>query len=437
MRIVILFVVTLCLHVSALRDVKAQGTWEVTLSGGDLPIVFSMSCAGPHCSACGYDSSNYRIMIWHSSDSGHFWTAQNPGLDPAISFNSRVNVIDQIDSATSYAAGYHQATSGVIDSAYALKTTNEGIDWTREHLPVTAKVHGLASIHFVNSSEGIGVGGNLIFLTSNGGDSWDTLPSIVWNGAITCHAFGSGKFTVLSGYHFYNTDDYWHSVDSGYTLPIFINGLKYAWKSCVFSHDTIWTYGFSLNAASTTAIARSTDKGGTWETTLFDAAIGNISCMSAPMDNTIIAGSTNQAAGNSYGKAMLLRSSDAGATWYVDSSCFTLDGQLFIRSISIMPTGDVLALFTGFAFQPSIIARFTPSLSSVHEEVAVNALLYPNPAHDIIFSETGFEGLPKVLDVMGRLQTIKSLHSSIDISHLTPGAYYITNGWRRQHFFKQ
>jgi len=370
-----------------------------------------------------------RIIFQHSTDGGMTWQRQDPGLPIRYVDNQyQLRAIDQIDSVNEVMIG---------DTGVVLRTSNGGETWTRQSLPSSA-VYPLA-VSFVNSREGIlTVGDTLkkhvdVFVTSDGGTHWSE-SAFAGLGLFAAKAYGNGKFRLYEADYgvIYTTLDNFQTVDS--TKPIFdsirvINGHARILGSCKFgAGDTMIAYGGDIIGDTTNALIWRTSDGGKSWAEVFDSdyVLHGVSCMSDVNRDTMLAGCT-------WGSQKILLSNDHGATWKIDTLLFdsvdashSITNAFSCRGIGLTPSGNIVGAF-GFTISSLITGQW--AFASVPETYLISndASIYPNPATTMLRLDS-FGRNFLVLDPLGRLYDCLRTGSTLDVSRLPAGVYFVSDG---------
>ena len=186
-------------------------------------------------------------------------------------------------------------------------------------------------------------------------------------------------------------------------------------------------------------IARSTDAGNTW-TTVFDDTDNNylslVDRMSSIDRDTIVAGL-------GVGFHKILYSSDRGVMWTVDTLLFgttpdDLSGAKdagVCAGIGLNTQGDLIGIFGPFDCCLLFGARVSLGVQAI-SAAEYGAQIYPNPATEtvnITFSSVRLT----IFDPLGRSYSVKRTGSTLDISSLPSGVYFISDGSSRAKFVKE
>lgn len=414
----------------------AQYSWSVILDRQDdstlAYVPWLLACNGTHATAilnAGRDGSN-SFEFRRSDDAGQTWHAQFAFEDFGLPYRgfSYVNALQQIDSANAVMVG---------DSGRILRTFDAGLTWERQSWPSPFAAPTLRDVHFHDPLNGIVTLADRVITTSDGGSTWLMGPTL-GVGTGSCHCYGTGRFGVLreSNWKIYHTSDNWQTCDSSSPamdtaahFPV----LRWAkWSG----RDTIFAFGFDQNGG---LIVRSTDAGATWRK--MNAPKGaTIMSMSEITDDTIVAGRGDFAFNS------ILVSTDRGTTWKSDTVPVQHRGALFptdvIRSIVRPAPGIVLAATQQIPNGVGQIIRGTIASASVASNrwIATSSAS-PNPASDAV--TLWFSTKPDaivVVDVLGRI--VLRLESrggpvTVNTSELATGTYFALKGIERIRFVKR
>ncbi len=420
----------------AVSHAQAQWIWDVTREsdGYGPPTLWSFSCSGYSCSACG-TNADHDLVVYHSSTGGAPWAEQNVGLPNAHADNGhRILTIYQIDALRAIASGYlKDSTFTQIDSGFIVRTDDGGATWRRQYLPEKyVHLYGPSAFHFSSPDTGIGIMGRLIVTTSDGGSHWNLVPFQAWTTLASCISDGNGAFRAF-GYgaaaKIYTTHDNWATVDSGQALPDSVQHHLVNLKHCLFSGDSVIAYGALLTPGPTTAmIAVSTDRGKSWlDPIVADSTVSGFSSLIYAGGDSMIAGSNFA----TFGK--LAVSTNRGQTWHLDSMHFRWGAKPnALLGIARLPDGDFSAVFAEDPFHDDcFLARAHFGEADVAERRIISSSgiqLYPNPATDVVIIKSPAEsGTVHVFDLLG--QTVRSgiLNEGgelrLDVSTLPRGIY--------------
>ena len=400
------------------------------LNGGD-----ALSCIGNNCFATGGYHDYIRFL--RSVDGGYTWAVQDPGV-PIDTFGG-IAGIDMIDSANIVAYGI----SGHIPFALIIRTSDGGVKWQQESVPTGDQINGLS---FSSPMDGIlVVAGDGTFITSDGGDHWDTIPVVrgpQFQGK-PCHAYGNGKYRIFkygSG-EIYTTTDHALTFDS--TGPIFSDPSERSQHIFVFcsfgSGDTMLAYGYH---GATPCIARTSDAGRHWSSVYDDTTgiSGEAVSLSDVNRDTIVAAISG-------GPDDVLWSKDNGITWEVDSLICTdtnFDGYQN-DGIGLNSEGNLVGAFNSHVISGQkvktslIIGQRVSSLVPLNGTILSTLQVSPNPAITSVTITGASAGRAlHLLDILGR----EVLHAKVppggsltlNIASLPPGLYYISDGSTQAKF---
>jgi hypothetical protein len=176
------------------------------------------------------------------------------------------------------------------------------------------------------------------------------------------------------------------------------------------------------------AITRTTDGGKSWTSFPIADSVGAIHSMSSLTRDTIYASGSS-------GAHRMLRSTDRGASWSLDSVLLdTAYEFVAANGLTVMADGHPVGLFSQSSYDvdPSAIFRgeWEPARVEIYERIFYGTHLYPNPATTEftitsvdpsrpvhVFDMIGRELLHDVLDTRGV--------ATLDISRLPRGVYSV------------
>ncbi|MBL8008722.1 MAG: T9SS type A sorting domain-containing protein [Ignavibacteria bacterium] len=140
----------------------ASGVWSSGLFGG------SGTSQGLYSQAIGFTNTTNGILGTNASafrkttDGGTTWTATNS--PPGISSYSVSNINSMKDGSNVIRAMIYSLST----SSYCFRTTNQGVDWTAEPLPVQASIVKIEHMQFLNHALGYAGGGGGVFIKYTG-----------------------------------------------------------------------------------------------------------------------------------------------------------------------------------------------------------------------------------------------------------------------------
>lgn len=397
--------------------------------GGNLYGYEFLTCSGNNCivgAATSPDTANAtgRRIFLHSHDGGHAWTVSEPQIG-----NAAILRIQQIDSLNII------ATAGA-ESYFLLKSSDGGQTWA--HLPIPSNSYVYPS--FSSATHGMFVSFSGTFMTSDGGMHWDTISfpnGYLWS----CHDYGNGTYRAykLTTGEVYTTHDSWRSLDS--TGPIISDPYErsqHRYEYCSFGGgDTIFAYGLH----SGPCIARTVDGGKHW-VSVFDDTSGNesgdVRFLSDISRDTILAGL-------GVSQRHVLRSSDKGVTWHIDSlECVDTDFVGYeCHGVGLNNAGEIVGAYVGQAgqgFSNTIIVG-RQSTASVRTEPANGSSLglFPNPVLTSLHVRCSHP--VHIFDMIGRdcllSRNPEGDGVNLDVTSLPGGVYLISDGSSRTEFVKE
>jgi len=444
----------ICALMMLQQGASAQFLWQVQHSDFDGRYYYAfdaVSSSGNNYTVAGelFDTVNQKIirMCWRSNDGGLIWQMQDPKLPPYSGtlppFGFKYfSTIQQIDSLNAVAAG---------DAGLLIRTFDGGKTWEKQDTKTSGTIRdinfsdSLNGILLSQENNGVVIADGIITIhtTTDGGRNWDTAKfnhnRNAYSDFVSCKAFGNGKYRLFRSYLgiVYTTLDNWNSIDT--TKPIFDTANKYYQiVHCnLSSGDTILAYG-ALNGVG--ILIRSTDAGASWSNPVMpNGKISAINHMTSLDRDTVLAG------GVSNNKIIL--STDRGISWRVDS--LLLDTSYLAYSnngIAWSENGRPIAIFAPQTVPgiPSIMIREN-SIKSHVETIDISfekVYLYPNPASSFvnIFSVDGSSPII-IMDVLGREVlrgfTTPQGNLKLDVSSLPLGIYDVLLDRKGRRLFVQ
>ncbi|MFA5802472.1 MAG: YCF48-related protein, partial [Thermoleophilia bacterium] len=230
-------------------------------------------------------------LVMKTTDGGTNWTSQIPSAfatpayschGAAIGSGCGLRGVFFLDASTGWVVG---------DSGTIWKTTDGGTIWTDQHpnLPVLgggydASPPALRSVHFFNASNGIIVGDNFTFYTSNGGTTWTqgsgtstiSLTSVQMLSASTAVAVG-GSGAI---YKTINSGATWTARTSTPTTTSNLSSVSFSTA----------TNGFAVGGDPTGRLLRTTDGGETWQsnTTVIPTILTGVAIVAIPGGDILV-----------------------------------------------------------------------------------------------------------------------------------------------------
>ncbi|MBI4646904.1 MAG: T9SS type A sorting domain-containing protein [Bacteroidia bacterium] len=349
---------------------------------------------------------NGKAIIKKTTNAGASWTtvySLTPSVSPSTLMMSHINFVT---SSVGYAVGgYTDLLKGII-----CKTTNGGNSW--DTLPHNLNCSRFLSSYFFNTNNGF-ITGTYIFKTTNGGMSWSQVNSAIG-------AYGIRKITFINsstGFAIGNNDNLLiKSTDGGntwseVTLPTTEN------TNDIFFIDQ--NTGF---IGCNNGVILKTNNGGTSWTQVVNNDSDNYSILTIEFatDQIGFAGTLN-------GK--ILKTTDAGQTWNENYN-MTDSPYIFFCNVNAIdfPTDN-----TGYAGgTTSYIAKTTNAggnQSAIESIVELHLKIFPNPASDFVYFESidgNYEKLIvniKTIDGKILLSKVFQGDGILDIQNVKPGIY--------------
>ncbi|MGD1846866.1 MAG: YCF48-related protein [Salibacteraceae bacterium] len=307
-------------------------------------------------------------LIAKTTDGGNTWSSQNY-TNPNSGNNEDFQGVHFLDQNTGYVAG------GTFEML-VLKTTDGGDTWTQLTLP--AYFQRLKSVHFLSTTEGFVVGGDQfnggqgrIYHTTDGGNSWNEIPSGVTN--------------------------YFNDI-----------------------HFTDASNGF-IGCASNGVLLKTSDGGQTWNSVSNPSggsALGEFSFVNANLGYVCTLG------------GQILKTTDGGANWTLDED---VSGTIFsLYSISVPSANFGVAaglspLFAKLGSGPSV------GIDQQEALIANTIRISPNPSNGQLSIEalvqTRQEAVVSVVDLQGKTMFSSEWNSNeilnLDLGNLPNGVYLV------------
>ncbi len=313
-------------------------------------------------------------------------------------------------------------------SAFPIGSTDGGVSWHSLAFPANS------SVSFHSKFDGMLVAPNTIYVTTDGGQRWDTIPFPNEGDNLNQgHDYGGGIFRCYNSQtqRILTTRNRWSTFDS--TPPIIPDRnqiYQYTYSTLAFgSGDTILAYG---HHSSFPTIARTTDGGQNWAE-VFDDTLGQagyVNCVTDVDKDTIVAGVGGW-------KNAVLWSSDNGVSWNRDS--LLCGDSSFVENevggLAFTSFGGLVGAFNGYPpsspLTASLVqARFASSGvdSKISSEPGLHIL--PIPATSWITLKNFTIGRQvHLLDILGRdvlRATIPPSNTlTLDVSQLPRGMYMV------------
>jgi hypothetical protein len=438
---------SLCFTASTNAQIHAVVTYSDTSASSQI------SCYGNTCTVLSQQwvpsSKTNRSVFWRTDDAGLTWRLQVPPL-PAGS-HERVWKVDQVDSLTAFAVG---------DSGLILRTLDGGNTWQKMRCPTTSVLY---DIDCHSSSEGIIIGTSPNVILTISDPDWDTVSFAPWfiSFANHCHSYGGGKYRVITfPQTLYTTLDGWNSIDS-VPVPAWTPDSSYfLGNGCAgagMQSNTIFGNGDTIIAGSYpcfpthisrywSVLLRTFNGGKNWNFVIDSAAVGGFVIIYPLSGDSILSLDPNLNGASDTDNGLVSLSTDLGTTWNIDTVLFNknLPSTPFCWSVAHTQEGSIIGAFTsrffeGYSQSNGYLARLTfAPQSSVSSSVPLYTqdLVYPNPTLDFLtLASSG--GTISVLDPLGRSYDVKRSGTTLDVSSLPPGVYFLSDGKTRAKFVKE
>ena len=344
--------------------------------------------------------------VYKTTNGGDNWFLQTHPT------NNLIQGIWPVDSMVVYASGYFNTI---------LKTTDGGENWMALRNGNPPDQPSFEAPYFLNKDTGWICGVDVIFRTTNGGSTFDSIHTFAvqhdiffrnFNDGVNCGDASVFLKTTNAGLNWFNVQ-----VVNGPGQPNF-------WRQSFINDTTGWLIGFSGG------VYKTTDFGSTWD------SIGNVNS-SNDIYTVEFADEYNGWCGGQNG--VIYRSTDGGESWLQQVTTHQFNNG-FIRSIyayddsilwAVGNLGKILFTTTGGTTSILQSGNEIPDKFSVEQN-------YPNPFNPT--TKIKFD-LPKrefvtlkVYDISGRevailLNDFKNAGSYIaefDATHLSSGVYFYT-----------
>ena len=404
--------------------------------------LLSISCSGESCSAlglvwsrtpgnpkdAGIPDSN---ILLQSTDGGQTWNFIDSTILQRDNWNYiNFNAIDQIDSLDAIAVG--SANNAIIQTSDGWKTWRTDTGFALITQFGRLQQFGFVYVDFSSVAEGV-VSDNYLgysLSTVDSGKDW-----VEEQGIGAPYDYGNSMFrTYLYPNMILTTHDNWNTID---TSLITFNGTFPDYALDVTSWmfgvgDTLTVMG---NSNGSIKMAQSTDLGAHWSALPLPANVN----IPQPIISSINAQTIVIAGQDTVGRIIL--STDRGVTWSVDT--VPLDNGIpcqGIRAVAVTGSGRVLAsITTDSNFEGSRVLAYLETIpSSVAPTVSNQQAfsIFPNPATNEI-QITSCLGNISILDPLGRSYEVKQSGTTLDISALPSGVYFVSVGASRAKFVKE
>ncbi len=447
----------------ATSDLWAQYRFRIThldTVGAFSYGFFAVDCSGDVCTAAGLridysipdgTDGRYKLMFYRSTNDGHTWNEQDPGL-AATGAHSYFNIqrVQQIDARHAVAIGslnYYPKGNRIV-----LKTSNGGATWDNQIDTALSGDASYCSIHFSDSMTGIFTWNNRLFTTHDGGAQWTEASFLPRNDVWDGHSDGGNAFRTRSDWDannvIYRTSDDWNLVDSALFMPYRLNQIGDTTISelAYLGADTILAAAILQDTVhspypSNLQLFKSTDAGFHWARIDFpDTINANSPTISSLRSNVAFLGGCSSLSWKN-----IIVSRDHGMSWQIDTlipadNIYPPKWPIYIPSIATTADGNAVAVVENShgALTYSYLARIEKANMGVDRPVILpqEMALSPNPASSILTVESSSASL-MVFDVLGRVCRCPQSGKSLDISKLPAAMYFVSDGKQRASFVKE
>jgi photosystem II stability/assembly factor-like uncharacterized protein len=394
-----------------IRIVDANTVWALGFDGagnGDIVQEFTRTIDG---------GSNWTAGTIDVGNTAYHIT----NISPVSGTTAWVGAIDS-DNATIWAGG-------------VWKTKDSGLTWVNQNATAYNNADSyFDAVHFFDANTGITFGDPLsgkfeIYKTTDGGDSWNAITSVVaasgeygYNGGVIA-AGNSVWFTTNKGKLVRTTDQgaTWTKLNgpSGFTDfgGATINGTAY------FSDDNNGLILGTLDGGSTYKLYNTTNGGTSWSAGVAYTGGSNLVLSYVPGTTTIVATSSNGTAPSVAGSAY---SNDNGVTWTAIDTGAQRGDVSFLNGTTGWCGGYTVDNTTDGIFKYS-----GPALATNSVTVKSKFTVSPNPTTGMIKLASGSETINEVgvFDLLGK-QVYSSKFSALnevnlDLTSLQTGSYLL------------
>lgn len=390
----------------------------------DSNVVWTVAASG--------DGSATPLQLFsRTTDGGATWTSLSWNASPDFSPSG----ISAVDSMTAYVLAYN-ATVGSGGGLF--KTTDGGVTWdTVAPSTIFPSVNSFPDlVHFWDAANGVLMGdpeNNYfeIYRTSDSGQTWTRIPQADIAAPL------SGEYGLINAYTVWGSH-IWFGTNLGRVYMSADSGMTWTASSVVTNVNTVAALAFrdSLNgiaikspASGASSLYRTLDGGMTWAQTIYTGPLFTSDICYIPGTDKVVSVAASQT-----GRGSSI-SMDDGATWMLldTANAGTTDGYTslaFVDSTHGWAGGFSVDQTTGGIYKWSGTSVGISTVSNSDQQVVV----YPNPAHDIIYisSDKAFAGDVTITvtditgNVIGRYGYAQSSDPlQVNVQGLSTGVYFI------------
>jgi hypothetical protein len=377
--------------------------------------------------------------VYLSTDNGTDWTVHNPissvissinTLDTAdgkVFASTQVGLFATTDTGTNWLADTTGigtvAMTGVVaeggdlfaatNGSGVFRSTNSGASWMPADTGLTNK-----NIISLEQNGGILYAGvnNGIFVSSNNGATWN--PPNINGQQVSGNVFtiiGKNGIAQAGGYLFYSTDGGadWYDVLTGPQQQTSINSFA--------------IIGGNVYAGISNGVWISTDSGLDWSQSLGFGLDTNATI------TTLLANGTTLFAGTNIGGIFV--SLDSASIWNPIDSGFLARSEVtsLVMKDSILYAGTYDTGIWRHALSKPASPKGIVATPLRNE---ASMFVFPNPAMNSI-TITSSEGPISILDPLGRSYDVPRNGNLLDVSSLSPGVYFVSDGPSWAKFVKE
>jgi hypothetical protein len=343
------------------RSTNNGDAWTRITSGIANPASYNFLIDGARVFVAGFDG------IYRSTNNGDSWTASNAGLEPKLETNKFFQSGTTLFMGTRYYGAYRSTDNGATWSA-----ANNGLTRANSRALAVLDMALVGTTLIASTDSGV-------YRSTNNGDLWTRanggFPNAVADGRAPVAPIVSIGNVVLAYAGGDNNNspvrELYRSTDNGATWSLSDAGLPSGYNIVSFAVSGTRLFAGVLSSGATAGrvVWTSTDNGQNWTATAFNQ-IGVIPFALAAVGNTLFVNGSGFAGPT----ARISRSTDNGATWTslnnspsgtssiavsgttilatgldaeINPGLFVSanNGDVWIRTISGLPTSEALSLF--------------------------------------------------------------------------------------------